>query len=40
MLKTNTVVTKGSPDSVFLPGEEQGKRQARTDRVNLLNKSV
>lgn len=40
MFKTNTAVTKGSLDSVFLPEEEQGKRQPRTDRVNLLNKSI
>lgn len=40
MFKTNTAVTKGTPDSVFLPGQEQGKRQPGTDRVNLGNKSI
>lgn len=40
MFKTNTAVTKGSPYNVFLSEEEQSKRQPRTYRVNLLNKSI
>lgn len=33
MLKTNTAASKGfgTPDTVFLPEKEQGKRQPKTD---------